>query len=56
MFAHKSHVPEINLVLDYEKIPSTYVDIIAEGFHGCNFFRCANSQYWTTVRVEMIFT
>ena len=48
--AYKCHVPEINLVLDYEKIPFTY---IVEGFHGCKFFRCANSLYWNTVWVEM---
>jgi len=32
------------------------VYIAVEGFHGCKFFRCANSLYWNTVRVEMIFT
>jgi len=32
---------------------SFYVYIIVEGFHGCNFFRCANSLHWNTVRVEM---
>ena len=39
MFAYKCHVPDINLVLDYEKIPSTYIYIyiIVEGFRGCNF-------------------
>ena len=32
---------------------SFYVYITVEGFHGCKFFRYANSLYWNTASVDM---
>jgi len=36
VFAYECHVPEINLVLDYEKIPFTYI-LLQKAFMGVIF-------------------
>ena len=48
MFAYKCHVPEINLVLDYEKNPFTFV-LLHKAFMGVIFFDarilCTGTMY-----------